>query len=449
MLHARLLTAFGLIVTIACLPAVAAGQTSSVNWRTNLDQAKLEAAQTRRFLLVHFTTKTCGPCRLLDQQVFSQPHVGPAIEQHFVPVRLDADENLAVAKMFRVDKVPAEFVVTPEGQILANPPIPNQPEPYLTQLQNIAGHFQQVAAVAAGQAAGGPTGVNNAYAGLPTMQPTAGMGNTQPAPPQVVNNQLAQQQQAPPQTQVNPYAAAPPAMQAMPSDVNRYGQAQNIYAAPPQVQSQAQVAQQPAATPNQSPAGQEPAMPFNAMPRSYRAPEAEGGVAVTTPSAGAAPAAGTAPAFSPGAAQSQAATVAAAAPKGPQLPEGAAPLGFDGYCPVSLRTLNRWTEGNPQFGAVHRGRTYLFAGAEQRDQFLANPDAFSPVFAGLDPVLLLEQQQSVEGSRALGYRYGDAFYLFSSEETKQKFAANPQAYAAGVRQAMNRIDAANGGTVRR
>jgi YHS domain-containing protein len=62
---------------------------------------------------------------------------------------------------------------------------------------------------------------------------------------------------------------------------------------------------------------------------------------------------------------------------------------------------------------------------------------------------LLEQQQSVEGSRALGFRYGEAFYLFSSEETKQKFAANPQAYAAGVRQAMNRIDAASGGTVRR
>ena len=187
-------------------------------------------------------------------------------------------------------------------------------------------------------------------------------------------------------------------------------------------------------------------MPHNAMPRSFRNPEAEAGVAVTAP-----PAANSAPAMTTNAAPAAntTASVAAAAPARPQLPAGSPPLAFDGYCPVSLKTLNRWTEGNAQFGAVHRGRTYLFAGAEQRDQFLASPDSYSPVFAGLDPVLLLDKQQSVEGSRALGFRYGDSFYLFSSEETKQKFAANPQGYAAGVRQAMNRVDAGNGGTVRR
>jgi YHS domain-containing protein len=134
-------------------------------------------------------------------------------------------------------------------------------------------------------------------------------------------------------------------------------------------------------------------------------------------------------------------------PEMSELPAGAPPLAFEGYCPVTLKTVNRWSRGDAQFGAVHRGRTYLFTGAEQRDQFLANPDGFSPVFAGLDPVLLIDKQQSVEGSRALGFRYGESFYLFSSEETKQKFAASPHTYAAGVRQAMNRIDAA--GTVRR
>jgi YHS domain-containing protein len=442
MLLARFVSVVALLASVACLPAVVFGQAPGVNWRTNLDQAKVEAAQTRRLLLVHFTTKTCGPCRVLDQQVFSQPHVGPAIEQHYVPVRLDADENQAWAAKFRVDRVPAEFVVTPEGQVLANPPIPDKPEAYLAQLQNMAQHFQQAAAPGPGgltpRLAEASVGVNAAYAGLPTAQQPAAMANTQAASPQTVNNPLAQQE-APPQSQVNPYAAPV-------ADANRYGQAQNIYAAPPQTQAPPQVAQQPAPTPSQSLAAQEPAMPSNAMPRSFRNPEAEAGVAVTAP-----PAANTAPAMTTNAAPAAnaAASVAAAAQARPQLPAGSPPLAFDGYCPVSLKTLNRWTEGNAQFGAVHRGRTYLFAGAEQRDQFLASPDSYSPVFAGLDPVLLLDKQQSVEGSRALGFRYGDSFYLFSSEETKQKFAANPQGYAAGVRQAMNRVDAGNGGTVRR
>ncbi|HEX6963417.1 MAG TPA: thioredoxin family protein [Lacipirellula sp.] len=427
-----------LLLALAALPAVAFGQAaSSVNWRTNLNQAKMEAAKTRRMLLIHFTTKTCGPCKRLDQQVFSQPQVGPGIEQYFVPVRLDADDNMAIAKQFGVDRVPSEYIVSPEGKILAAPSIPNQAGPYLEQLQNLAQHFQQTtAAMHAGspaQTAAAPVEVNSAYASLPMTPPSGAAQQAQQPAPRVVYNPAVQQPQRPaqpaapiqPQSQANPYATAA-------ANPNRYGQADNVYAVPPQQALEQQTpppvaaSLQPAVPANQAVAAQSPMMPSNAMPSSYR-PPAE-----------------------PAAAAAANATVAAAiAPKKPELPAGAPPLAFDGYCPVSLKTLNRWTEGDLQYGAVHRGRTYLFAGPEQRDQFLAAPDSYSPVFAGLDPVLLLDKQQSVEGSRALGYRYGDAFYLFSSEETKQKFAASPHTYAAGVRQAMNRIDAAAGGTVRR
>ena len=131
------------------------------------------------------------------------------------------------------------------------------------------------------------------------------------------------------------------------------------------------------------------------------------------------------------------------------LPAGSPPVAFDGCCPVTLKKFNKWTPGNPAFGAIHRGRTYLFASEAERQQFLADPDAFSPVFAGYDPVLLLEKQQSVPGTRKFGFRYGNSFYLFSSRETMDKFEASPQTYAAGVRQAMARIDGTPGAVVRR
>lgn len=124
-------------------------------------------------------------------------------------------------------------------------------------------------------------------------------------------------------------------------------------------------------------------------------------------------------------------------------------MAFDGCCPVTLKLLNKWEPGNTAFGAIHRGRTYLFTGDEQRRQFLANPDSFSPVFAGYDPVLLLDRKQSVPGSRKFGFRYGDAFYLFSSAETRDRFQASPHTYAAGVRQAMARVDGGPSGIIRR
>jgi hypothetical protein len=91
----------------------------------------------------------------------------------------------------------------------------------------------------------------------------------------------------------------------------------------------------------------------------------------------------------------------------------------------------------------------LFVGPTERDQFMANPDAYSPVFAGLDPVLLIDRQESVPGSRKFGFEFDGRFYLFSSRETMDKFAASAPSYAAGVRQAMARVDGSPGGTIRR
>jgi YHS domain-containing protein len=87
-------------------------------------------------------------------------------------------------------------------------------------------------------------------------------------------------------------------------------------------------------------------------------------------------------------------------------------------------------------------------GEEQRQQFLANPDAYCPVFSGVDPVQLLDNNQVVEGSRRYGFDYRGAFYLFSSQESMDRFKSQPDLYAAGVRQAMNRMEtAATSGTV--
>ncbi len=133
----------------------------------------------------------------------------------------------------------------------------------------------------------------------------------------------------------------------------------------------------------------------------------------------------------------------------PKLPAGTPELAFDGYCPVSLQEAQKWVRGKKTFGAIHRGRTYLFAGEGQRKKFLVTPDAFSPVFSGYDPVQILDENKQVTGIRKFGYEYRGAFYLFSSKETMARFASQPDRYSAGVRQAMNRMDAAAGGTIRR
>jgi len=111
---------------------------------------------------------------------------------------------------------------------------------------------------------------------------------------------------------------------------------------------------------------------------------------------------------------------------------GPMPLGLEGYCAVTVVERGSWVEGRPQWGARHRGRTYLFAGPEQQRAFLADPDRYAPALSGDDPVLAFEAGRSEPGRRAFGVSYQSRMYLFSSPETRAAFTADPDRYTARV-----------------
>ncbi len=111
-------------------------------------------------------------------------------------------------------------------------------------------------------------------------------------------------------------------------------------------------------------------------------------------------------------------------------------LGLDGFCPVQLVENSRWQPGKKAWGAIHRGRTYLFAGEEEQHRFLAHPDRYAPVSSGDDVVLLLEQGRSVSGYREHGLRFDGHVYLFANESTLGRFQSNPRYYAQRALQAI-------------
>ncbi|HEY5315698.1 MAG TPA: hypothetical protein VIK18_24420, partial [Pirellulales bacterium] len=138
----------------------------------------------------------------------------------------------------------------------------------------------------------------------------------------------------------------------------------------------------------------------------------------------------------PAAASPQASEIATAPPgRRLQLPPGSPPLGLEGYCPVTLVDKHAWREGDVRFGAIHHGRTYLFASHAEQQRFLANPDAFSPVMSGDDPVLALDENKSVPGKRKHGVFFSNRVYLFSTEATLTAFSKNPGRYAPEITQA--------------
>jgi len=401
-------------VALCLLPSLAEVRADSVKWRSNVDAAKIEAIQTNKLVLLHFWSPTCAPCKLLDSEVFSQPQIGQLLEQYFVPVKINADISPALSASLSIDRVPTDVVLSPQGNVVAKLSCPATASDYSTQLLNLAQHYRQQIAQ---RSAPAQAPIQSAYAGLKVGQysnaalATAPM--TSPQAPAMAQAQPSQASSAPgaaPKITHNAYVTATANPQVPPQVVTatpgRYGNQQAVAAVPQAAPTQQATVQM---TSSQTP-----------VPPQQR---------IAVPSANAAVA------TSAVASNSELKTATAI-----KLPAGSPPLAFEGYCPATLKHARKWVLGDLKYGAIHRGRTYLFTGEAQRQQFLANPDAYSPVFSGIDPVKLLDENKTVEGSRKFGFEYRGAFYLFASQESMARFAEQPDQYAAGVRQAMARMD---------
>jgi len=110
------------------------------------------------------------------------------------------------------------------------------------------------------------------------------------------------------------------------------------------------------------------------------------------------------------------------------------PLALDGYCPVTLSAKEQWAKGDPRYGVIHRGRTYLFAGPEEAKRFFADPDHYAPVLSGMDVVIAVEENRQVPGRREYGAWYEGRVFLFAGDASYRKFDQDPTRYAAAAAQ---------------
>lgn len=388
-----------------CLVATASAQ-QGVDWNAGgLESAKTAASRSNRLVLIHFYADWCQPCKTMDRDVFSRADVATAVQNDFVPVKINADHRPQTAKQYGVTALPTDVIITPDGQVVNRFSGRSDASQYVGKLTAIAANYRQQspAMYAQGSAPSGPfaapAGAPVAAAAYPAFQP-------QPVEPRYSNQAMPGQTAS---------TAIPPVDRSagMPPGYGVAGQWQPP-AAPPGFAYGAPTAN--------------PAMPQ--MPMADAGP-------VPNPSA---PAFGPLPNAAPTAPAMQAAPADVAqgfqppAPSNAPAPPANPPLGLDGYCAVQLSENERWVPGNPQWGVIHRGKTYLFSGPEEQKRFYDNPDRYAPVLDGCDIVTVVERGQGIDGRREHGAWFQDRVYLFASEQALERFSAEPQRYLTACRQ---------------
>jgi thiol:disulfide interchange protein len=87
-----------------------------VPWRHDLTEAEAEARAQHKDVFAYFTASWCGPCQEMKRTTWSDDDVRRAIEKHYVPVKIDIDEQRDLAMANAIDGVPTFIVMTDAGQ---------------------------------------------------------------------------------------------------------------------------------------------------------------------------------------------------------------------------------------------------------------------------------------------------------------------------------------------
>jgi len=87
----------------------------SITWKSSFQAALKEAKRTRKPIMVDFYTTWCGPCKMLDMYTYTHPKV-IAESRKWVSVKIDAEQQEALAQRYGVTGFPTVLFLKPNGQ---------------------------------------------------------------------------------------------------------------------------------------------------------------------------------------------------------------------------------------------------------------------------------------------------------------------------------------------
>ncbi len=103
------------------------------NYETGIE--KVEKNGKKGFL--HFYTDWCTYCKLMVKKTFSDAKVRRYLNNHFVPMRVNAEEKKDVAKQYGVSRFPSTWFLSEEAENIGNRPGFIPPDLMLSMLKYI------------------------------------------------------------------------------------------------------------------------------------------------------------------------------------------------------------------------------------------------------------------------------------------------------------------------
>ena len=90
----------------------------TVFYDLTLEQALEKAKAEGKYVMIDFHTETCGPCRVMERDVFPKPECGEYINKRFVPIMINGEDDgvgTEIAQKYQVFIFPTYMIMSPDG----------------------------------------------------------------------------------------------------------------------------------------------------------------------------------------------------------------------------------------------------------------------------------------------------------------------------------------------
>ena len=89
-----------------------------VAWRYDYNEARHEAVEKNRPLLLDFGTENCFWCAKLESTTFHDPVIAGLMNERFIPLKVDAEKSMVLTEALGIQSFPTLVLAAPDGKIL-------------------------------------------------------------------------------------------------------------------------------------------------------------------------------------------------------------------------------------------------------------------------------------------------------------------------------------------
>ncbi len=124
------------------------GVNGPARWLHSYGQGRQLARDLGLPLIVHFHASWCGPCQQMERETLSSKQLLGQFGRQVIGVKIDSDEEPGLTEAFRVDALPCDIVIAPDGLIVDRNSGYQGRSEYMAMVTKMSGRFRDERAAA-------------------------------------------------------------------------------------------------------------------------------------------------------------------------------------------------------------------------------------------------------------------------------------------------------------